>query len=90
MTTADERMARAYASALRANAALLIAWKGSLSAERRAELAAFEAKGLRLGLTLTIPERTWIFSVILLDPAGGIVVLETLEASLGGASTSTN
>jgi hypothetical protein len=87
---ADKRLKAAYVQALRANAELLTAWKAALSPERRAQLAAFEGRGLRLGLQLVIPNDAWLINIILLDPAGGIVTLETIELATSGATTTTN
>ena len=56
-----ERLRAAYVASLRACGEMLIAWRAALSPERRAELDAFEAKGLRLGLQLIIPKDVWFF-----------------------------
>ena len=46
----------AYVACLRGGTEMLLAWRAALSSERRVDLDAFEAKGLRLGLQVIIPK----------------------------------
>lgn len=72
----------AYAGTLRNGAQLLNVWRSNLTNERAAELDAFEAKGLVLGLLITAPKGRLIVQAIMTDAAGGITPLA--EISLAG------
>lgn len=75
-------MKAAYAGVLRHGAQLLAVWRSNLSDHRAAELAAFEAKGLTLGLLISTPGSRVLVQAILTDAAGGIQILD--EISLAG------
>ena len=79
VTRSSEALTRAFAGHLRTGAALLAAWKAGLAPERLAMLDAFETKGMRIGLSLSIPEDRWIAQVFLLDAAGATTVLDEIQ-----------
>jgi hypothetical protein len=70
---------QAFGACVSSACALLITWKAGQSAERLRQLAAFEANGMRLGLAVVIPDDRWIVQVTMLDAAGGILVIDTIE-----------
>lgn len=78
----------AYAGTLRNGAQLLAVWRSNLSDERAKELAAFEEKGLVLGLMITAPRGSLIVQAILTDVGGGIQPL--CEIGLSGGSLTIN
>ena len=82
-------LAKAFAGVLATAAALLTVWKGMLPPDRAANLAKFEAAGLRLGLAVVMPEDKWIAQVTWLNPATGeTIVADRIEQ--GGALPSVN
>lgn len=85
-----DKLSDAYHAAVRAHRALLLSWRMNLPDERKRQVDAFEAKGLRLGLQMLMPRDDWIVNVVLLDNRGGIVTLETIENNLRGASLAIN
>jgi hypothetical protein len=79
---------QAFAGVLATTAALLTVWKGGLSAERAAQLADFESKGLRLAIFVTMPADRWVIKVFMVDAAGETELLDTLTQA--GALPSVN
>jgi hypothetical protein len=69
-------------------ATLLTVWRGSLPADRAVQLAEFEALGMRLGVSVKMPADRYVIEIFMLDAAGQIERLDTLEQS--GASLSVN
>lgn len=73
-------LARAFEACLGSAAALLTVWKGSLSAQRAAELAAFEHDGERLGVAISAPGDRCTVQIFLLNPVTNETrVLEGIE-----------
>ena len=89
MTTAPEAISRAFGAHLRSGAELLTLWKSGLEAEEATKLADFEAKGLRLGLSVAMPIDRYVIHVFLLDSAGETIICSTIEQA-GVLNTSIN
>lgn len=85
-----EAMKAAFAAHLMSGAALMLAWKTALPAERAAQLVAFEEKGARLGLALMIPGNQWIAQVLLTDQSGDFQIIDTIELALANGSCAVN
>jgi hypothetical protein len=72
-------LSHAFAGCLATSGALLTVWRGSLSAERAAQLVELESRGLRLGIAIAMPADRYVVQVVLTDAAGQTQVLDTIE-----------
>ena len=81
-----KNLSDAFVAQVGASGFLLNAWRATLSPERTAHLQEFLSKGLRLVVTTAQREGDPMVVVNLIDQAGGLQTLDTIEF-VGGAMT---
>lgn len=71
---------------------LIAAWRNHLTDERADQLAMYEAKGLRLGVFVTVPENKYrpVVNIMLVDYAGGMQPLDTIQHEPGANGFTVN
>jgi hypothetical protein len=74
-------LSQGFAAVLGSTAAFLTVWKATLSAERAAQLADLERRGLRLGVSVNMPKDRNIVQDFMLDPNGETEVATTRSSN---------